>query len=120
MSPKGGFAGPGEGRPPGWEVRCGSGAGAGPAGGSGDPGDPESPLRWTTKSTAEACRWLTPAGHPVSPDTVERLLKQDGYSLQGNAKTVEGKQHPDRDGQFRHINELVSAFQAGGRAGDLG
>jgi len=74
-------------------------------------GDPESPLRWTTKSTANLAEALTAAGHPVSPDTVGRLLKADGFSLQGNAKTVEGAQHPDRDGQFRHINELVSAFQ---------
>ncbi len=50
----------------------------------------------------------------ISPDTVERLLNEDGYSLQGNAKTVEGKQHPDRNGQFRHINALVTAFQAAG------
>jgi hypothetical protein len=75
-------------------------------------GDPESPLRWTTKSTANLADALTEAGHPVSPDTVGRLLKEDGYSLQANAKTVEGKQHADRDGQFRHINEKVKAFQA--------
>jgi hypothetical protein len=77
-------------------------------------GDPESPLRWTTKSTANLADALTAAGHPVSPDTVGGLLKADGFSLQGNAKTVEGAQHPDRDGQFRHINALVSAFQAAG------
>ena len=75
-------------------------------------GDPESPLRWTTKSTERLADQLTTAGHAVSPDTVGRLLKEDGYSLQGNAKTVEGKQHPDRDGQFRFINELVRLFQA--------
>ena len=77
-------------------------------------GDPESPLRWTTKSTEKLAGELTSAGHPVSPDTVGRLLKEDGYSLQGNAKTVEGKQHPDRDGQFRFINELAREFQAAG------
>jgi hypothetical protein len=77
-------------------------------------GDPESPLRWTTKSTTKLADELTGAGHPVSPDTVGRLLKADGYSLQANVKTVEGKQHPDRDGQFRHINEQVVAFQAAG------
>ena len=77
-------------------------------------GDPESPLRWTTRSTANLADALTAAGHPVSPDTVGRLLKADGFSLQGNAKTVEGAQHPDRDGQFRHINELVTAFQSAG------
>src|SRR5665811_457321 len=73
--------------------------------GSVDPatrGDPESPLRWTTKSTQNLADELTAAGHGVSADTVGRLLKEDGYSLQGNAKTVEGRQHPDRDGQFRH------------------
>ena len=77
-------------------------------------GDPESPLRWTPKSTEKLAGELAAAGHPVSPDTVGRLLKEDGYSLQGNAKTVEGKQHPDRDGQFRLINELVREFQAAG------
>ena len=77
-------------------------------------GDPGSPLRWTATSARNLAEALTRAGHVVSPDTVERLLKEDGYSLQGNAKTVEGKQHPDRDGQFRHINALVTAFQAAG------
>jgi hypothetical protein len=77
-------------------------------------GDPESPLRWTAKSARNLSDALVRAGHVISPDTVERLLKEDGYSLQGNAKTVEGKQHPDRDGQFRHISALVTAFQAAG------
>jgi Rhodopirellula transposase DDE domain len=77
-------------------------------------GDPESPLRWTTKSTTKIADELAKAGHPVSPDTAGRLLKDDGYSLQSNAKTVEGRQHPDRDGQFRHINDEVMAFQAAG------
>src|ERR1019366_8708970 len=77
-------------------------------------GDPESPLRWTTKSTEKLAGELASAGHAVSADTVGRLLKEDGYSLQGNAKTVEGRQHPDRDGQFRLINEQVRAFQAAG------
>jgi hypothetical protein len=66
-------------------------------------GDPESPLRWTAKSAQNLSDALTRAGHPVSPDTVERLLKDDGYSLQGNAKVAEGRQHPDRDAQFRYI-----------------
>jgi Rhodopirellula transposase DDE domain len=74
-------------------------------------GDPESPLRWTTKSTANLADALTEAGHPVSPDTVGRLLKQAGYSLQGNAKTIEGRQHADRDAQFRYINDRVRQFQ---------
>jgi hypothetical protein len=77
-------------------------------------GDPESALRWTTKSTSHLAGELSRAGHQVSPVTVGRLLKQAGYSLQGNAKTVEGRQHPDRDVQFRYINMQVSAFQATG------
>jgi len=75
-------------------------------------GDPESPLRWTTKSTSHLADELAAQGHAVTAVTAARLLKQAGYSLQGNAKTVEGKQHPDRDAQFRYINAQVSAFQA--------
>lgn len=77
-------------------------------------GDPMSPLCWTTKSTAHLARTLTEAGHPISARTVAGLLKDDGYSLRGNVKTVEGKQHPDRDAQFRYINEQVVAFAAAG------
>ena len=75
-------------------------------------GDPMSPLRWTTKSTRNLSRELTAAGHRCSADTVAGLLHAQGFSLQGNAKTIEGKQSPDRDGQFRYINEQVKAFQA--------
>src|ERR1039457_2345195 len=74
-------------------------------------GDPMSPLRWTTKSTAHLAGELTRQGHPVTARTVASLLAGAGYSLQGNAKTIEGKQHPDRDAQFRYINEAVTAFQ---------
>jgi hypothetical protein len=73
-------------------------------------GDPESPLRWTAKSTARLAETLTAAGHPVSADTVAVLLRRAGYSLQANVKTREGKQHPDRDDQFRHINNAVRRF----------
>jgi transposase len=76
-------------------------------------GDPESPLRWTCKSTAQLARALTAQGHPVSDDTVGRLLKQQGYTLQRTRKTVEGAQHPDRDAQFGYLNE-----QAKGHLGD--
>jgi hypothetical protein len=78
-------------------------------------GDPMSPLRWTTKSTRNLADVLTRSGHKVGADTVARLLREEGFSLQGNAKVLEGKQHPDRDGQFRHINEQVKAFQAAGQ-----
>src|ERR1035437_3621539 len=57
-------------------------------------GDPESPLRWTCKSTRQLARTLTAAGHPVSDRTTASLLHQGGYSLQANAKTTEGAQHP--------------------------
>ena len=70
-------------------------------------GDPESPLRWTSKSTRLLARELTKSGHPVSHATVGELLRAMEYSLQGTRKTVEGKQHPDRDAQFRFINEEV-------------
>ena len=70
-------------------------------------GDPESPLRWTSKSTRTLAGELRAAGHPVSHETVAQLLRALDYSLQGTRKTVEGKQHPDRDAQFRFINEEV-------------
>src|SRR6266702_7554544 len=57
-------------------------------------GDPMSPLRWTVKSTRNLAGELTARGHPVSADTVDKLLHAQGFSLQGNAKTIEGKQHP--------------------------
>jgi Rhodopirellula transposase DDE domain len=74
-------------------------------------GDPMSPLRWTTKSTRTLAAELTRQGHRVGADTVGDLLRAEGFSLQGNAKTIEGKQHPDRDAQFRYINEQVKAHQ---------
>jgi Rhodopirellula transposase DDE domain len=59
-------------------------------------GDPQSPLRWTCKSTRQLAETLTAQGHPVSDDIVGRLLKQHGYRLQRAVKTLEGAQHPDR------------------------
>ena len=73
-------------------------------------GDPMSPLRWTAKSTRTLAEALTAAGHPVSDQTVSVLLRAAGYSLQANAKTREGKQHPDRDGQFHHIHDTGRRF----------
>jgi Rhodopirellula transposase DDE domain len=68
-------------------------------------GDPESPLRWTCKSTRQLADALGAQGFQVSDDTVGRLLKQQGYTLQRTQKTEEGAQDPDRDGQFRYLNE---------------
>jgi len=70
-------------------------------------GDPESPLRWTCKSTRALARYLSQSDHPVSHTKVAQLLHQQNYSLQSNRKTEEGDDHPDRDAQFRHINKLV-------------
>jgi hypothetical protein len=75
-------------------------------------GDPVSPLRWTTKSTRKLAVALTAQGHRVGADTVANLLQEEGFSLQGNAKTLEGKQNPDRDAQFRYLNEQVKDHQA--------
>jgi hypothetical protein len=78
-------------------------------------GDPQSPLRWTCKSTTQLANELTRQGHAVSPRTVGRLLKAAGYSLQSNRKTKEGNNHPDRNAQFEHINATVIAFQERGQ-----
>ena len=77
-------------------------------------GDPESALRWTTKSTARLAAELTAQGHRVSARTVAKLLKGSGYSLQANTKTVEGKQHQDRDAQFAYLNSQAMLFRDAG------
>lgn len=99
-------------------------------------GDPESPLRWTSKSVRHLAEELNRMGHQVSHRIVADILHALGYSLQGNRKTLEGANHPDRDAQFEHINrqaqehlatadpvisvdtkkkELVGEFKNGGR-----
>jgi hypothetical protein len=75
-------------------------------------GDPESPLRWTCKSTRRLADELTRQHHPVSAPTVAALLRHAGYSLQANSKTREGAGHPDRNAQFQHINDTVRRFLA--------
>ena len=77
-------------------------------------GDPESPLRWTCKSTRVLAHELTDDQHPISHEKVAQLLRDLGYSLQGNRKTEEGVDHPDRDAQFRHINRAVRRALAQG------
>jgi hypothetical protein len=72
-------------------------------------GDPMSPLRWSCKSTRTFARELCHMGYTVSSRIVAGLLHEMGYSLQGNCKTLEGKQHPDRNAQFEHINAKVTA-----------
>lgn len=77
-------------------------------------GDPESPLRWTSKSTRALADELCSQGHPVAPRTVAKLLQQAGYSLQATRKTHEGKAHPDRDAQFSYLTGQVNAHLASG------
>jgi hypothetical protein len=72
-------------------------------------GDPESPLRWTCKSTRRLSRELAALGYSASSRLVGVLLRGMDYSLQGNRKTLEGKPHPDRNAQFEHINARVAA-----------
>jgi transposase len=78
-------------------------------------GDPQSPLRWTCKSVANLETELRRQGYRVGRTKIRKILKQLGYSLQGNRKTREGKDHPDRDAQFRHIHKRVTASRRGGR-----
>jgi hypothetical protein len=79
------------------------------------PGDPESPLRWTSKSARTLAVALEGLGHHVSHTLVADLLHALGYSLQGNVKTREGRQHPDRDAQFRYIAQTVRRRQRRGQ-----
>ena len=74
-------------------------------------GDPMGPLRWTCSSAARLAEQLRQGGHQASERTVNRMLHEAGYSLQANRKTLEGRQHADRDAQFRRINRRVRAFQ---------
>ncbi|MFD3775754.1 ISAzo13 family transposase [Streptomyces sp. NPDC058612] len=78
-------------------------------------GDPTSPLRWTVKSTRTLARELTRAGHRVSADTVANVLREEGFSLQANAKAPESSQHVDRDTQFRYVNEQAREHRDGGQ-----
>ena len=71
-------------------------------------------LKWTGKSTRTLAEELTRQGHPVSAMTVCRCLWEMEYSLQGDVKRLEGKQHPDRDQQFRYINRQGKSFQQSG------
>ncbi len=77
-------------------------------------GDPCSPLLWTTLSVRDIAGELARQGHRCGKNAVARLLAAQGFSLQGNAKTMEGRRHPDRDAQFRHINERATEFLAAG------
>lgn len=77
-------------------------------------GDPESPLRWTSKSTRTLADELCAQGHSVAPRTVAKLLHESGYSLQATRKTREGRDHPDRDAQFRYLSGQINAHLGSG------
>jgi hypothetical protein len=78
-------------------------------------GDPMSPLRWTVKSTRQLAGELTRLGYKAGSSLVGRMLHVLGYSLQANAKVTEGAQHPDRDAQFRYINDQAAEHLAAGQ-----
>lgn len=78
-------------------------------------GDPSSPLRWTSKSTTKLAEALGDEGFSVSHDTVGRMLREMGYSLQAPRKTLEGGDHPDRDAQFQHIADETLRMQLAGQ-----
>jgi hypothetical protein len=78
-------------------------------------GDPMAPLRWTCKSTHKLADELRQQGHAVSHETVRQLLLGLDYSLPATRKTREGSSHPDRNGQFEHLNAQTAAFQAAGQ-----
>lgn len=78
-------------------------------------GDPETPLRWTCKSVRNLAKELKRQGHKTSRRMVAELLRAMGYSLQANRKTLEGRQHPDRDAQFQYLNRKVTVQQRRGQ-----
>jgi len=78
-------------------------------------GDPESPLMWTTKSAKHLAGELTGQGHRCSPQTAWRLLHEQGFSTQANAKVTEGRRHPDRDARFRYIAAQAREHLAAGQ-----
>src|SRR5712664_2092154 len=78
-------------------------------------GDPGSPLLWTTKSAVHLAGELTARGHACSPQTAWRLLREQGFSTQANAKVTEGRRHPDRDAQFRYIAAQAKEHLAAGQ-----
>ena len=77
-------------------------------------GDPVAEITWCSASLRELERGLAARGFRCGKDAIARVLREAGYSLQGMSRTIEGKQHPDRDAQFRHINEQLAAFAAAG------
>ena len=77
-------------------------------------GDPVAEITWCSLSLRDLERQLAARGYRCRKDAVARMLREEGYSLQGMSRVLEGRQHPDRDAQFRHINAMIAAFTAAG------
>ena len=77
-------------------------------------GDPMAEITWCSLSLREIARQMARLGFRCGKDAIARMMREDGYSLQGMAKVLEGKQHPDRDAQFRHLNAKIAEFAAAG------
>ena len=77
-------------------------------------GDPVSPLTWSVLSLRDLEQRMAALGFRCGKDAIARLMHEDGWSLRGMAKVLEGKQHPDRDAQFRHVNAMIAGFTAAG------
>jgi Rhodopirellula transposase DDE domain len=81
---------------------------------AGTRGDPVAEITWCSLSLRDLARQLAARGFRCGKDAVARMLRAEGYSLQGMSRTVEGRQHPDRDAQFRRINAMIAGFRAAG------
>ena len=81
---------------------------------AGTRGDPVAEITWCSLSLRELERQLAARGLGCGKDAIARMMRADGYSLQGMSRTIEGRQHPDRDAQFRHINAMIAQFRAAG------
>jgi hypothetical protein len=78
-------------------------------------GDPVLAVTWSILSLRDIARQMALLGFSCSKDTVARLMREDGYSLQGMSRVLEGSRHEDRDAQFRHVNARIEAYRAAGR-----
>ncbi|HTQ94187.1 MAG TPA: ISAzo13 family transposase [Streptosporangiaceae bacterium] len=105
---------PGAGRPKAEDAQPGLGQALGSLVEEATRGDPMSEITWCSRSLRDLERQMAARGFRCGKDAIARMLRGQGYSLQAMAKVLEGRQHPGRDGQFRHINAMIAAFRAAG------
>ena len=105
---------PGAGRPRAEDAQPGLGAALAGLLEEATRGDPVVEVKWTTLSLRDLEREMAARGFRVGKDALGRMLRAAGYSLQGMSRTIEGRQHPDRDAQFRHVNAMIAQFAAAG------